>query len=143
MRFLAGPKYLNDAVSSQNIGELIVDDSFLEEVQDTYLKNGGIMASGGNNDKSSVPSEVGGQLTDTYTNLYDDALYQVYNKRKNEITGSLSGGQSYDPKTDKINTNKKNDKWPYQSLYIDTIDYNYWLNKKNELIELRYKMGKD
>ena len=87
-------------------------------------------------DSTYVPTQVGGQETFEYKNMYDEAFNQVYNKRKNEITGSLLENQSYNSETGEINTNKKNPNWPYQSLYIDTIDYNYWINKKNELNEL-------
>ena len=134
--FLAGPKYLTTAVSSQSVDTIIMDHTFEDAVRSEYLNSGGVLISGESDLNKAIPLAEGGAETTEYKTLFNAAVNKVYQSRLNTLTGSLPENQSYDSISGKINTKEENQFWPYKKLYIDTIDYNYWINKKKELNKL-------
>jgi hypothetical protein len=104
-----------------------------DEFKQEYIAAGGIWVSDGD---SPIPTSEGGNST----NKYSDLAQSVLDKMNEKQTASELSGYEYDEETGEYIVNKtENPNWPYKALYIDTINYNYWEDLRDQLQVLYQK----
>jgi hypothetical protein len=113
---------LSDPVDTNPEG--LYDDPDLKQA---YLALGGVWVKDSSN---PIPTSEGGKSTSKYTDLWDKA---ISNANKAQRADELSQYE-YDKETKTYTVSKaENPNWPYKALYIDTINYNYWENLRDQL----------
>jgi hypothetical protein len=104
-----------------------------DEFKQEYIAAGGIWVSDGD---SPIPTSEGGNSTDKYSELAQSVLDKMNEK---QLASELSEYE-YDEETGEYIVGKtENPNWPYKALYIDTLNYNYWEDLRDQLQVLYQK----